>query len=238
MANTASQTGLWLIRNKEAPGGRPVLKAYRLPYPKEPWTIGYGFTKGVREGDTMTYEEAEARLLRDIKEYERKVLMNLTVEPNQNEFDAMLSLCWNCEVALTNPKSSLVLAHNRGDKVAAAKAFTLYDMASGQHNTSLLARRQEEAALYGKPVDGHEPMPQATGEPPKFTQSKINKAGIGGTVVAGAASIQPILDAVNAVKTSTDSLGTWLVPILAVGAIGFFGYMMWQRYQLRKNGQA
>ena len=34
------------------------------------WTIGYGSTKGVKEGDTITQEEADHLLLEEMKEYE------------------------------------------------------------------------------------------------------------------------------------------------------------------------
>ena len=37
------------------------------------WTIGYGFTKGVKKGDTMTQQQADARLLAELVEYEDAV---------------------------------------------------------------------------------------------------------------------------------------------------------------------
>src|SRR6056300_140154 len=33
------------------------------------WTIGYGSTKGVKEGDTMTQEDADNLLLHEMEEY-------------------------------------------------------------------------------------------------------------------------------------------------------------------------
>ena len=73
-------------------------KAY-IPVPGDVPTIGYGFTNGVKMGDTMTREEADARLIEELRPYEMAVWQACTNEPNQNEFDAMTSLCYNIGTA-------------------------------------------------------------------------------------------------------------------------------------------
>jgi lysozyme len=59
------------------------------------WTIGYGFTRGVQPGQHMTLQQAEARLITELLGYEQAVLSGCTLEPNQNQLDAMCSLAWN-----------------------------------------------------------------------------------------------------------------------------------------------
>ena len=54
--------GLELIKHFEG----CELKAYLCP--AGVWTIGYGHTKGVKEGDVITAEEADAMLLAELDE--------------------------------------------------------------------------------------------------------------------------------------------------------------------------
>ena len=63
-----SSAGLRII--KEFEGFRA--EAYK-PIPSDPWTIGYGTTRGVKPGDVMTRSEAERRLRQELVEYERAV---------------------------------------------------------------------------------------------------------------------------------------------------------------------
>ena len=81
-----SSAGLSII--KEFEGFRA--EAYK-PIPSDPWTIGYGFTKGVKQGDTITRAEAEIRLRRELVEYERGVERATKGHATQPQFDALVS---------------------------------------------------------------------------------------------------------------------------------------------------
>lgn len=213
-------------------------RAYKpLPNSEEPWTIGYGSTVGVHDGDTITEPEAMGRLARELIHYEDLVNQACALEPNQNQFDALVSLAYNCEAAVSR-KSSVIKAHNRGDFSAAANAFDLYDMAHGKHEPGLLKRRKMEGAKYLTPVTGESPhaMPQAVDLPPTFMASNINKGGVIAGGAGALAAVQPVVDAVNAFKSGVDSLGTWLVPLAIIVAIAAVGYMVYERIQLRKKG--
>lgn len=73
------------------------LKAY--PDPKtggEPWTIGWGHTGSVREGDTCTEAEADALLAGDLMHAEDVVNELVRVTLSQDEFDALVSFVYNC----------------------------------------------------------------------------------------------------------------------------------------------
>lgn len=111
------------------------------------WTIGYGFTKGVKFGMSMSPEECDSRLLSEVRSYEAAVLAACTVKPTQNQFDALVSLAWNIGIAGMS-KSSVIKYHNKKDFVNAAKSFGMWNMAGGKVVQGLVNRRAAEAALY------------------------------------------------------------------------------------------
>ena len=111
------------------------------------WTIGFGFTKGVKPGDRMTMAECESRLLTEVREYEAAVLRACTVAPNQNQFDALVSFAWNIGIAGMSG-SSVIKYHNKKDIVNAMKSFALWNKAGGKVVQGLVNRRAAEAAIY------------------------------------------------------------------------------------------
>ena len=159
------------------------------------WTIGYGFTRGVAPGQHMTPQQAEARLITELLGYEQAVLSGCTLEPNQNQLDAMCSLAWNIGIA-GFLRSTVLKCHNRGDAQSASRAFGLWNKAKDP-DTGLLrdlpgltARRAREAALYLKPEPGQAPlqMPQAVEAESKPTASQINRSGVA-ALATGAISL-------------------------------------------------
>ena len=67
------------------------------------WTIGYGTTiypNGikVKKGDTCTLEQAKSYMAHDLKKFELVVNSAVTVDLNQNQFDALVSLTYNIGV--------------------------------------------------------------------------------------------------------------------------------------------
>lgn len=111
------------------------------------WTIGFGFTKGVKAGDRMTMEECERRLTDELREYEAGVLQACAVYPNQNQFDALVSFAWNVGIGGMS-QSSVLKYHNKEDTLNAMKAFALWNKAGGKVVQGLVNRRAAEAALY------------------------------------------------------------------------------------------
>lgn len=111
------------------------------------WTIGYGFTKGVKFGMSITPEECERRLYDEVRSYEAAVLKACTVPPNQNQFDALVSLSWNIGIAGMS-QSTAVRLHNKKDFVGASKAFNMWNQDNGKVVQGLVNRRAAEAALY------------------------------------------------------------------------------------------
>ncbi|HIR20860.1 MAG TPA: lysozyme, partial [Candidatus Aphodousia faecalis] len=62
------------------------------------WTIGAGHTKGVKEGDTCTEEQAKAWLIDDIKETQTLLAHYVNVPVSEGEFVALVSLAFNVGV--------------------------------------------------------------------------------------------------------------------------------------------
>ena len=60
------------------------------------WTIGYGHTLGVKEGQRITQAQADGLLVEDIRKYEKKVNKYYDRYAwRQNEFDALVSFAFN-----------------------------------------------------------------------------------------------------------------------------------------------
>lgn len=214
-----------------------------IPVPGDRVTIGYGFTHGVRMGDTMTREEADRRLITELAPYEQAVERGCTRRPNQNQFDAMVLLCFNIGIAGFS-KSTVLRCHNSGDHQAAARAFGLWNKSSGVVYAGLTRRRAEESAIYLTPMpdDVSDPitpeMPQRIDPETSMAASPINRAGV---VAGGTATVAAVSEAsrlVSDVKYSVASLGDWLLPVLLIAVVGLCGYMVWQRVQQRKGGWA
>lgn len=111
------------------------------------WTIGYGHTSGVKEGDVITKEQAKELLKKDIKEIEDK-LNSLNLNLTQNQFDALVSFIFN--VGWSNFKSSTLLKKIKinPDDPSIRGEFGRWVFANGKKLNGLIKRRKDEASLY------------------------------------------------------------------------------------------
>ena len=203
------------------------------------WTIGYGFTLGVQPGDKITKAQAMKRLARELESYEAAVMRACKVEPNQNQFDALVCFAFNVGAA-GMAKSSVIKAHNRGDTQAAARAFGLWNKAGGKVWPGLTRRRAAEAALYLTPVDdeAHEPLPQAVEPERPMTTSTIATAG---TATAAVSTISVVAQVSQEVRTIKDSIGDilpWVILAAAVVAAGLGAFAVYERIKQRRGGWA
>lgn len=110
------------------------------------WTIGYGHTEGVREGDTCTMAQAEAWLGQDTMRAAIAVNKHVTVPLTQNQFDALVSLTFNIGVTAFE-ESTLLRKLNDKDYAGAAEEFLSWKRAGSKRN-ALLQRREKEKALF------------------------------------------------------------------------------------------
>jgi len=117
---------------------------------REIWTIGYGHTAGVKEGDTCTKAQAEQWLNADMATADRAVNAYITADLTQNQFDALVSFTFN--VGAGNLEhSTLARLLNSGSRIAAADQFLVWNHTNGQVNAGLTRRRQAERSLFLQP---------------------------------------------------------------------------------------
>ena len=142
-SRSISQKGIDLI--KEFEGCK--LTAYWDKWGKV-WTIGYGWTNGVKKGDVWTQAKAEWMLKEGVVPYARAVSEAVgDSETSQNQFDAMTSLCYN--IGPPNfRKSSVLRYHKLGDRTKAAQSFLMWNKSGGKVLNGLTRRRRAEANLY------------------------------------------------------------------------------------------
>ena len=136
-----SQEGLSLIKKFEG----CELEAYKCA--ADVWTIGYGSTKGVKEGDTLTQEEADKLLLKDVEVFEKAVKDAVEVPISQSQFDALVSWTFNLGSGSLNSSTMLKKLNNQEyDEVPAQ--IKRWNKAGGKVLQGLIRRREAEALLY------------------------------------------------------------------------------------------
>lgn len=224
-----SESGLKLIKQFE--GFRA--EAYK-PIPSDPWTIGYGFTDGVAIGDTITRQQAEARLRRELVKYEQGVMRATGGNVDQAQFDALVSFAFNVGVA-GMAGSTVIKRHNVGDYQAAARAFSLWNKAGGRVLAGLTRRRAAEAALY---LSGQEDddAPRQVDPERQLKQSEIVKATTAAGATATVATVAEVTRSVSDIKYSVTSLADWIVPVLLIAVVGLCVYIYMQRKKQRTEG--
>ncbi len=128
------------------------LKAYKCP--AGIWTIGYGHTQGVCQGQEITKEEAERLFASDIAKFETAV-RNLTVgvKLSDVQVDALVSLAFN--IGLSAFKSSTLLKKvkaNPNDREVISEEWKKwkYITIKGKKVVSngLVRRRSKEIDMY------------------------------------------------------------------------------------------
>ena len=136
-----SQEGLSLIKKFEG----CELEAYKCA--AGVWTIGYGSTKGVKEGDTVSQEEADKLLLHEMEEYEGYINDMVNPDLEQNQFDAMVS--WVFNLGPTNLKASTLLkVLNAKDYEGVPAQIKRWNKAGGKVLQGLIRRREAESLLF------------------------------------------------------------------------------------------
>lgn len=166
MAMKTSSKGVSLIKSFE--GCR--LKAYKCP--AGIWSIGYGHTAGVKEGDIITQGQADEYLRNDLVKYEKAVLNYDSIYHfNQNQFDALVSFTYNCGVG--NLKN-LTQSGKRTLAQISGKIL-LYNKAGGVVLRGLQRRRAAEKELFDTLIESDKTdttkyYPQYTGDSPRVDE--------------------------------------------------------------------
>jgi lysozyme len=111
------------------------------------WTIGYGHTADVKEGDSIDQEAAEAFLIEDLETFERNVTNLVKVPLTQQQFDALVS--WTFNLGAGNlAESTLLKKLNNYQYAEVPEQMMRWVRAGGQVLEGLVRRRAAEAALF------------------------------------------------------------------------------------------
>ena len=136
-----SNKGIELIKSFEG----CVLTAYKPVAEEAHYTIGYGhYGTDVKKGMTITQEQAEELLRKDLECFELHVSKySETYNWNQNEFDALVSFSYNIG------NIDQLTAYGTRSREGIANSIRLYNKAAGgQVLEGLVRRRQAEYDLF------------------------------------------------------------------------------------------
>jgi lysozyme len=231
-----SNAGFELIKQFEG------LKLTAYLCPANVWTIGYGHTAGVKEGDVINKFEADMFLITDVRQFEEAVNRAVKVRLEQNEFDALVCFAFNVG-AKAFRDSTLLKVLNEGRKNDVPAQLMRWTRGGGKVLKGLERRRRAEAALW-RGIDDKAVFEVDTREKPDkplprkpITQSKTAIASLIGTASGTAAVVNEVADtarnAVDSFSVITASLPWFALGglILAAGA-----FVIWDRYQKAKEG--
>lgn len=136
--------GIDLIKSFES------LKLDAYLCPASVWTIGYGHTKGVEKGDTITEAEAIQFLKDDLHGFEVGVSTLVKTNLNENQFSALVSFAYNCGIKNLKNSTLLKKVNINPNDISIEKEFLRWTRARGVVLGGLVRRRKAEAKLYFK----------------------------------------------------------------------------------------
>ncbi len=142
-----STNGFNLLAELEGVVLRPYKDSVGIP------TIGIGSTyyedgtKVTMKDKAITKERAIQLAKNVVKSFEARVNKSIIVPMIQNQFDAMVLLCYNIGES-SFAKSSVVRNFNAGNLQKAADSFLLWNKAGGKVSKGLTNRRQKERNLF------------------------------------------------------------------------------------------
>ncbi len=142
MAMKISEQGVALIKSFES----CKLTAYKALSTEKHYTIGWGhYGADVKAGQTISQDEADALFLSDLQRFVKYTnTYTKTLTLNQNQFDALVSFCYNC-----GPGTLKKLVSGRTVEEI-AEHITDYTKSKGKVIAGLVRRRQEEKELFCK----------------------------------------------------------------------------------------
>ena len=142
-----SDNGFTLLGELEGIVLRPYKDSVGIP------TIGIGSTyyedgTKVKMTDKAITKERAIQLAKNVvKSFEARVNKSIIVPMTQNQFDAMVLLCYNIGES-GFARSSVVRNFNAGNLQKAADSFLLWNKAGGKVSKGLTNRRQKERDLF------------------------------------------------------------------------------------------
>lgn len=120
--------------------------AYKCP--AGVWTIGFGHTKDVREGDAVTRSEAYQLLSEDLVKTQEELASLVKVPVTENQFIALMSWLYNLGNTMEVRRSKLLRELNSGKEELAAQEFPRWVKSGNKIIKGLVLRREREKELF------------------------------------------------------------------------------------------
>ena len=113
------------------------------------WTIGYGHTAGVKQGDKITQYQAEQFLKEDLATFEAAAqkVKRLTT---QGRFDAVVDFMYNCGIAAFNSSTLRKYIEYGKETWMIQEQFLRWVNSGGKKLGGLVSRRIWEAARFAE----------------------------------------------------------------------------------------
>ncbi len=113
------------------------------------WTIGYGHTRGVKQGQSITEAQADALLRGDLMSAERYV-NELSLNLTQGQFDALVDFAFNLGTGRLGSSSLLKKIRQGADTAEIQSEFKRWVYAGGKKLEGLVKRRAWEAERWSE----------------------------------------------------------------------------------------
>lgn len=124
-------------------------KAYKATAAEKYWTIGYGhYGPDVKEGDTITEEEAILLLNKDMAKAVQAVDAAAAASLTQPQFDAVCDLVYNAGPGVIAASTGTGQALRRGDVAALRAKIALFINQNGKPLLGLRRRTAGRLALF------------------------------------------------------------------------------------------
>jgi lysozyme len=114
------------------------------------WTIGYGHTAGVKEGDVCTQEQADAYMVQDLANVEAGIAKLVKKPLSSNQFSALCSFVYNIGLSHFNASTALAFL-NMGNMAKVPVCIAWWCKTGGEPNKGLIRRRSAEVKLFNTP---------------------------------------------------------------------------------------
>lgn len=223
------------------------LKAYRCP--AGILTIGYGHTSAagepeVKEGMTITADQALEILHRDLGKYEKGVAGLVKVELTQNQFDVLVDFAYNAGVGAL-AKSGLLRAVNAGDFDRVPDELMKWTKGGGKVLPGLVKRRQAEAVWWRAHEHHSDDHHDHRSEPDPVPAKSMadSKQGNSAIAIGALGSVGAAQQVVEQVQDANDLLDTvlgllhkpsFVIMVVVVGIGGAIWY--WRKKHLEEHG--
>lgn len=117
------------------------------------WTIGFGNTMypngaSVKQGDTIIQAEADILFRSILSRFETSVSKLIRNDVTQNQYDALVSFCYNVGIGAFGGSQLLRLVNRNANNPLIKDEFMKWNRSGGIASKGLTNRRMGEAKMY------------------------------------------------------------------------------------------